>query len=387
MTQENPAVENLNQQHPHLPAVLVLDTSATIRPYEHEMAEGVQEMLKTLSADDITRWYVDLGIVGFNKTPYVIQEIKNINSAGTIRKAPECHGRTHIGEAVLQAMDMLDAYKKELKANGIRSAVPLIILVTDGNPLYSAGMEQKGKEALNTAIQKIQERTSQKKLRMIVIGLGEICNQNMLKQLSGGENTSPNNGGGACLMLDNPADMKTLFSLISEAISITSSGVNISDVKETINKDENQTFKTEKSPPKPEESALKTEEPLSEDWTKALAPETEKPLSEDWTKAPAPETEEPLSEDWTKAPAPETEEPIPEDWTEKPVPKIWIEKAIPETEKPIPEIWTEEAVPDTEEPIPEDWGDTALPKTEKITDLSELLKKISNRFKKSDSDK
>ncbi|RCS56099.1 VWA domain-containing protein [Bremerella cremea] len=118
---------------PRVPCVLILDVSSSMmgQPIQ-ELNNGLIAYKDELSADSLASKRVEVSVITFGS------EVKTVCDFTTadyfIPPTLRAEGLTHMGQAVDQAIDALEARKSEYRANGIAYYRPWMFLVSDGAP-------------------------------------------------------------------------------------------------------------------------------------------------------------------------------------------------------------------------------------------------------------
>ena len=304
------------------PVMIVIDASATMQPYQEDVRQAIPVMMDNLIMDSSAAWRIEIGIMAFNKTPQLLLPIKEsfLHKPADYRNLPfTCRGRTHIGEAVNDAIDWLFLRVAKLQAEGIHSNPPCLILITDGHANYSDAIVDKGRDEWARAYQRVRELTWEDKLHVIAVGMGQYCDHFMLNALI---EKNPKNQK---LNLDDLSNIRNVFPVISSILSSVARGT--APVPPPITSD----------PPPPKS------EPK---------PPKHKPVSR--KPKPVPQKPEPVPQ--KPEPVPQKSEPVPQ----KPEP-------VPQKPEPVPQ--KPEPVPQKPEPVPQ--------KPEPVSQKSEL---ISQKF-------
>jgi len=115
------------------PCVLLLDVSgsmdgAPIAALNH----GIRAFKDDLSKDSLASRRVEVALVAFHNEVVVHNDFSTIDGFDPPTLVAE--GLTHMGTAVLKALDMIAARKAVYKANGVSYYRPWIFLITDGAP-------------------------------------------------------------------------------------------------------------------------------------------------------------------------------------------------------------------------------------------------------------
>jgi uncharacterized protein YegL len=118
---------------PRVPCVLVLDVSGSMdgQPIQ-ELNEGIRQYKDELASDSIASKRVEVAIVTFGEDVRTVVDFTT--AEGFEPPLLGAAGMTPMGQAVDQAIDMVEARKQVYKANGIAYYRPWIFLITDGGP-------------------------------------------------------------------------------------------------------------------------------------------------------------------------------------------------------------------------------------------------------------
>lgn len=118
---------------PRVPCVLVLDVSGSMdgQPIQ-ELNEGIRQYKDELASDSIASKRVEVAIVTFGEDVRTVVDFTT--AEGFEPPVLGAAGMTPMGQAVDQAIDMVEARKQVYKANGIAYYRPWIFLITDGGP-------------------------------------------------------------------------------------------------------------------------------------------------------------------------------------------------------------------------------------------------------------
>lgn len=127
------AVEFFSNPEPRCPCVLLLDVSDSMRGQPlAELNAGLHTFREQLVRDPVAAKRVDVAIVTFGSTVHVVQEFIPIT-----RFTPPTlttQGYTHMGAGILQALQLLQSYKKAMRELEIDYFRPHVFMITDGEP-------------------------------------------------------------------------------------------------------------------------------------------------------------------------------------------------------------------------------------------------------------
>jgi len=156
---------------PRCPCVLLLDVSGSMsgQPIA-ELNSGLVTFKDELAADSLAMKRVEVAIVTFGPT-----KVETPFTSASTFYPPELRsqGDTPMGNAILQALDLVRDRKNDYRANGISYYRPWVFLITDGGPT----------DAWQAAADAVREGESSKAFAFFAIGVKD-ANMDILKQIS-----------------------------------------------------------------------------------------------------------------------------------------------------------------------------------------------------------
>lgn len=157
----------------HMPVLFLLDTSYSmdgepIRKLQKSINRFKKDVCKNPQAADI----VDICIMGFNGSPYMIQEWRPIGDMSPVELSAE--GGTNITAAIEGAISKMRERTDVYADEGIELRVPWVIMLSDGY----------GGDVTDIAAT-IKQRTSEKKVKFWMLGIGGYDKETAAKLTEG----------------------------------------------------------------------------------------------------------------------------------------------------------------------------------------------------------
>lgn len=115
------------------PCILLLDVSGSMsgKPIE-ELNQGLATFQREIQSDDLAAMRVEVAVVTFGSRVDVTNQFVTANE---FEVTPlRAGGSTPMGQAINQALDMINERKDTYKAHGVPYYRPWIFLITDGAP-------------------------------------------------------------------------------------------------------------------------------------------------------------------------------------------------------------------------------------------------------------
>ncbi|MBR8829021.1 MAG: VWA domain-containing protein [Gomphosphaeria aponina SAG 52.96 = DSM 107014] len=127
------AVEFAENPEPRCPCVLLLDVSTSMSGEKiNALNEGLRLFEADLNQDELAKKRVEIAILTFDTRVKVVQEFVTADQFA----APKLkgNGTTSMGEAINQALDLIQIRKQVYKENGVEYYRPWVFMITDGAP-------------------------------------------------------------------------------------------------------------------------------------------------------------------------------------------------------------------------------------------------------------
>ncbi|NES84993.1 MAG: VWA domain-containing protein [Moorea sp. SIO2B7] len=154
------------------PVILLLDTSASMsgEPIQ-ALNRGLAMFKEDVLRDTQASLSVEVAILKFGGKVELTQDFVTIEEFTP--PVIEASGRTPMGEAIEQALDLLETRKETYKENGIQYYRPWVFLITDGAPT----------DNWQNAAQRLRDAEANRRLLFFAVGveganfkiLGQIC--------------------------------------------------------------------------------------------------------------------------------------------------------------------------------------------------------------------
>lgn len=169
------AVEFAENPEPRCPCVLLLDASGSMQGEAMEaLNEGLRTFKEQLNQDNLARKRVEVAIVSFGSDVKVVQDFVTADQFEPPTLSAQ--GLTHMGGAILQGLDMIEARKGEYRNNGINYYRPWVFLITDGEP------QGEPESIVDQATQRIRDDEASKRVAFFAVGV-EAANLTRLSQI------------------------------------------------------------------------------------------------------------------------------------------------------------------------------------------------------------
>lgn len=151
----------IDNPSPRCPCVLVLDTSGSMDGAPiRQLNDGVMQFINSLQKDEVAANSVEVAILTAGGN---VREVRQFSTANSLdfNSTFVASGNTPLGEAVNEALDMLEARKEEYKSNGVAYYQPWLVVISDGEPT----------DYYRDAADRARSMGEQRKLTSLIIGV------------------------------------------------------------------------------------------------------------------------------------------------------------------------------------------------------------------------
>ena len=169
------AVEFAENPEPRCPCILLLDVSGSMQGARVDaLNEGLRTFKEELNEDSLANKRVEVAIVTFNNDVQIVQDF--ITADQFEPPTLIAQGLTHTGAAINEALDMIEARKKQYRNNGIAYYRPWVFLITDGEP------QGESESVVEKAAQRVKNEENNKRVAFFAVGV-EGTNMTRLSEL------------------------------------------------------------------------------------------------------------------------------------------------------------------------------------------------------------
>ena len=158
------AVEFAENPEARCACAVLVDTSGSMQGEKiRALNEGIHCLKTSLAGDPLAALRIELALIGFNNQITVHQDFATVDRFSPPELKAE--GLTHMGSAVLKALEMTESRKALYKANGVRYYRPWVFLITDGEP------QGEPDTVFEEAIRRVHEAATAKRVAFFGVGV------------------------------------------------------------------------------------------------------------------------------------------------------------------------------------------------------------------------
>lgn len=220
----------LNQSR-RLPAIMLVDTSGSMRNYEDLLKRSVERLYEAILADSTASNSTELAVLTFNSDIEILERMREIEAQEAQGKNLDfhCHGCTLTGLALKNAIMQIEGRKKVYAkvVPKIRYYAPIIFLISDGVPeCYDENVKPQEAEAMEFSKMYIKREVAANNLVVISVEVGDYCDHALMTELTGLDNDKH------VTKVNNATELAKFFKVTSSIIiSISKGGTsNLNDI-------------------------------------------------------------------------------------------------------------------------------------------------------------
>lgn len=167
-------IEFADNAEPRCPVVLLLDTSGSMSgsPIQ-QLNDGLVVFKQQIEQDTTASLRVEVAIVSFNSSVKIVQDFVTIDNFHPPQLGTT--GLTAMGQAINQALDLVENRKADYKNNGIDYYQPWLFLITDGAPTDNNQWQ--------SAAQRVRQADAKRIISFFAVGV-QGANMNILRQIA-----------------------------------------------------------------------------------------------------------------------------------------------------------------------------------------------------------
>jgi len=157
-------VEFAENPEPRCPCILLLDTSSSMRGAPiTALNEGLRAFRDDLMQDALALRRVEVAVVTFDSDVQLVQDFVTVDRFDPPTLTAQ--GYTHMGAAIHQALDIVQARKEQYRANGVAYYRPWVFMMTDGEP------QDEPDEVVEQAAQRLKADETQNRIAFFAVGV------------------------------------------------------------------------------------------------------------------------------------------------------------------------------------------------------------------------
>jgi uncharacterized protein YegL len=165
---ENKSISSATKK---LPCVILIDTSGSMSADQQKLVNGMEELKKYLSEDEMACSSVEVSIVTFDNEARVAEPFGPINDLCI--PSINCNGMTAMHAAVDIGLKTIDKRRSEYKQYGLSSYRPWMYMLTDGG----------ANDSDNGSFKELVRRQENQKLFFFPVAIGDTVDEKLLGSL------------------------------------------------------------------------------------------------------------------------------------------------------------------------------------------------------------
>lgn len=189
--------EIINEGQQHLPIVLLLDLSGSMRDYTQELTDALEELKDSLEGDPVTRSRAEVMLIAFSDEAHIVAPFSPIDDL-VIPKLV-ANGCTNMHGAVDVAIGELQIRREQYLRRDVSSYKPIMFLLTDGRPTC----------ADNGAFRRLMDLQKNDKWNYIPVAIGPYADTEFLAE----------NNAAKSVLVSGVDNFDGTFSFIADSLS------------------------------------------------------------------------------------------------------------------------------------------------------------------------
>lgn len=168
-----------SNQEPRIPVILCLDCSYSMlqKGRLDRALQGLKQFCEDVCKDEISRDAMELCLISYGGTEAkIIQDFATVDQI-LAHGLPELKalGATPLTDAVLTAMDALEARRERYRDNGVTCYRPWLILIGDDDDSDNAGLSYEDRRELTAVRDLLLRETDAKHLKVMCVTVGDVA--------------------------------------------------------------------------------------------------------------------------------------------------------------------------------------------------------------------
>ncbi len=170
------AVEFAENPEPRCPCVLLLDTSGSMDGRRIQaLSDGLEAFKFDLRVDDLAKKRVEIAVITFDTHVSVLRDFVTADQFEPPLLLAQ--GTTCMGAAIHEALDLIEARKRQYRTFGVSYYRPWVFMITDGEPQGEAA------DVVALAAERVRREEEQKRVAFFTVAV-EGANLARLQTLS-----------------------------------------------------------------------------------------------------------------------------------------------------------------------------------------------------------
>ena len=185
-------VDDFNQAK-RLPAIILVDTSGSMKRYEDLLKQAVASLYDEILRDGTARSATELAVMTFNSDIEILERMKEIELQESKGRNLDfhCEGVTLTGLATKAAIKHLEARIATYKQSApiVPYYPPILFVLSDGYPFCGANcpdeVRRQEEMAMRESKQYIRAEVAANRLVVVSVEVGDGCDHELMRELTG----------------------------------------------------------------------------------------------------------------------------------------------------------------------------------------------------------